>query len=364
MAIECDPKSLAEAAKCYCFNEPASRAAMLYLLNQISGLNLTPKQLAENSKCFCMNERESNAAITYLLCQNAGGGTGSCAALSGSGDPTGTTTPQFIGQLYHDTTADTYYRSTGLTAADWVAISGGGGACDLVLGPDPTVCNTFFGPECTDANLTYTLPSLVTNNGLTDFSFDAQVTRISMPAFVTNVGDFSVNGLLLLTTLDLPLLRVVGGKFKAANCPSLSTLNIPSLVSVGSSFEIDSCPALTIPLPNLTTVTGGFSAPSISATVLNLPSLVTVGGTFDVSSSGLITLVVPNWIPTNGTSMFFNPAALSATSVELILRRCVLAGVTTCVIDLSGGTNAGLASLNAQGQADAATLGAQLTINP
>jgi len=62
--------------------------------------------------------------------------------------------------------------------------------------------------------------------------------------------------------------------------------------------------------------------------------------------------------------MDFGSCALSPTSVELILRRCILAGVTTCTIYLAGGTNAGTASLNAQGQADVATLGAQVTMNP
>lgn len=48
-----------------------------------------------------------------------------CEMLSGAGDPTGVTTPEFVGQLYHDTGADTYYRSTGLTSADWTVISSG-----------------------------------------------------------------------------------------------------------------------------------------------------------------------------------------------------------------------------------------------
>ena len=69
-------------------------------------------------------------------------------------------------------------------------------------------------------------------------------------------------------------------------------------------------------------------------------------------------------MPTDGGIQVFGNCALNTTSVELILRRCVLAGVTTCTINLSGGTNAGLSSLSAQGQADAATLGTQLTINP
>ena len=69
--IDCDPAAIAEAAKCFCLPEPAARAATLYLLNQISGLNLTPAQLAENSKCFCLNEKASRGAELYLLCQIA-----------------------------------------------------------------------------------------------------------------------------------------------------------------------------------------------------------------------------------------------------------------------------------------------------
>jgi hypothetical protein len=59
--------------------------------------------------------------------------------------------------------------------------------------------------------------------------------------------------------------------------------------------------------------------------------------------------------------------ALNAASIENVLRRCVLAGVTTCTIDLSGGTNAGLASLSVQGQSDYAALvtaGNTMSINP
>ena len=44
---------------------------MLYLLNQISGLNLTPAQLAKNSACFCLNAKASKAAELYLLCSIA-----------------------------------------------------------------------------------------------------------------------------------------------------------------------------------------------------------------------------------------------------------------------------------------------------
>lgn len=64
----CDPATVAKASACFCLEEPAARAAMLYLLNSISGLNLTPAQLAANSKCYCLNAKASKAAELYLLC--------------------------------------------------------------------------------------------------------------------------------------------------------------------------------------------------------------------------------------------------------------------------------------------------------
>ncbi len=69
--ISCDPAAVAKASACFCLEEPAARAAMLYLLNQISGLNLTPAQLAKNSACFCLNAKASKAAELYLLCSIA-----------------------------------------------------------------------------------------------------------------------------------------------------------------------------------------------------------------------------------------------------------------------------------------------------
>lgn len=70
-AISCDPAAVAKASACFCGPEESQRAQMLYLLLQISGLNLTPAQLAEKSKCFCFEEKAGKAAELYLLCQIA-----------------------------------------------------------------------------------------------------------------------------------------------------------------------------------------------------------------------------------------------------------------------------------------------------
>ena len=71
MPVSCEPKSLAEASACFCLKEREADAAMIYLLNQISELNLTPAQLAEASKCYSFDKRTAEAVKTYLLCQIA-----------------------------------------------------------------------------------------------------------------------------------------------------------------------------------------------------------------------------------------------------------------------------------------------------
>lgn len=233
-----------------------------------------PKDLIVGASSFCcIPKGMRDDVIIYLLCQIANGGAspGTCTFQEGAGSPVGSATPAFIGQLYHDTTADAYYRSTGLTAADWTAISGS------------------TPGELTFLSTSYSSFVMTSGNGDTKYSFPNLTT--------------------IATVLDVD------------DSADLKTLDFPVLVTINGDFDPDTC-------PNLTTIN------------------------------------VPNWVPSNGTNILCGGCALNAASVEQILRRCVLAGVTTCTIDLSGGTNAGTASLSAQGQADVATLGAQVTMNP
>ena len=67
------PNQVAIAAGAYQgLSEGQSLAAMVYLLNQISGLNLTPEQIAKNSACYmCSDQGALLAQIVYLLNQIA-----------------------------------------------------------------------------------------------------------------------------------------------------------------------------------------------------------------------------------------------------------------------------------------------------
>lgn len=97
----------------------------------------TISQLAATLRAFGITSvRQMEEITTELLCRmpTAGAINGE---LSGDGDPTGAYFPVFVGQLYHDTTADTYYRSTGLDVYDWILISGGGTCMNLQGAGEP-----------------------------------------------------------------------------------------------------------------------------------------------------------------------------------------------------------------------------------
>lgn len=297
MAITCDPAALASASACYCYDKRTANAVLIYLLAQVAGNTMAPDALARAARCYCIGDAKSrDAVLFYLLCQaaNAGGSTTTCTFLEGDGDPTGVTTPTFIGQLYHDTVADTYYRSTGLTVADWVAIGSGG--VSLLDDPGPMDLIVIGSTVLTGA--------------------------ISLPNLTADLGAEGIGFTL---------------------CNNITSLSFGSLSAISAILFIEANTALL---------------------TFSMPVLVNFAGNFAISNNPLLTTVdLPMWVQADGTSVTFIQNALSADSVEKILRRLVLAGVTTCTIDLSGGTNAGVAALNAQGQADVVTLGAQLTIN-
>lgn len=139
MAISCEPADLASAAKCYaCLSAEERELVKIYLYAVIAAKDdLTAAQLVAAAKCYgCIPPPVRAAVEAYLLCQAANGGeapAAECAMLTGDGDPSGVETPDFEGQLYHDTTGDTWWYSTGTTSADWTEIPVGG-TCENVEG--------------------------------------------------------------------------------------------------------------------------------------------------------------------------------------------------------------------------------------
>lgn len=70
--IDCTPEVLAEAAKCYCFDQQTYRQVVVYLLAQLADLGgLSPDELASRAACYCFPPGDFDKVTTYLLCQIA-----------------------------------------------------------------------------------------------------------------------------------------------------------------------------------------------------------------------------------------------------------------------------------------------------
>lgn len=275
-------------------------------------------ELLREASCFlCAGISTADALIIALLQRIAEGSCGpdtTCEGLSGTGSPVGAQTPDFVDQLYHDTAADEYWRSTGLTNADWTQIVGAPSGVDL-----------FSYNNDTGTDFSSTL--------LTEFTGDFWITGAS------NGSD--------LTSVSFPNLTTVGGFFDLDAHPDLATLDLTSLETVGDGSSgiflgsLDSLPAVN--LPALITNAGSFTVQGMPAMItLNIPNLVTITGNVDCSlNTVLVTVDCSSWVPTNGTTILFTDGALNESSVDLILARCVAnAAFVSGTVALNGGTNA------------------------
>lgn len=212
-------------------------------------------------------------------------------------------------------------------------------------------------------------PVLQTVGDSLHFDSCPNLTSASFPALATVGSRFVCVSSPLLVSVDAPLLVTVSNNIEVGSCASLTTLIFASLASVGGLFDASLCPALTsLNLTSLASVSGNFTLSDAAV----LPSLscpaLTTAGDFYCSGCTLLTSVnLPQIVFQNGQTVDFNGCALDVTSVDQILARAVASGVTTCTIDLSGGSNAGLLALSAQGQSDYAALvlaGNTVTVNP
>ncbi len=160
----------------------------------------------------------------------AGSGSGSCAMQSGAGSPVGTTTPDFVGQLFYDTSANAYYRSTGLTSADWVLISST---------PTPTVV---WAPATEGATWDDAGGAGQTGNYAT-FLANADLTTLSY----LNLDATAITSLSCKNCPELV-------NIQANNCSgpfvTLETVNLAKLITLAAAYsaltgiDVLTCPAL------------------------------------------------------------------------------------------------------------------------
>lgn len=184
---------------------------------------------------------------------------------------------------------------------------------------------------------------------------------LSFPSLQSMVDDFNApNG--GISSISMPSLLTVGGSLIAGGNASLITFSAPALTNVGLLFEIDGSSSLTsLTLTSLSTVGDAFQVENcLALPSLSLPALTSVATDFLAANCFLMTSVtMPNLVFTDGFGVDFSGNAIavgvsaSGTGINGILRRCVASGVTTDIIDLSGGTNA---TPGVSGLADKATL--------
>lgn len=87
-----------------------------------------------------------------------------CTFQEGNGSPVGAKTPNFIGQLYYDTTGHEYWRSTGTTNSDWIFV---GGVSFVTWSPSTAVATWTDG---NGAGQTGDLPTFTANAELSTLS--------------------------------------------------------------------------------------------------------------------------------------------------------------------------------------------------
>lgn len=233
----------------------------------------------------------------------------------------------------------------------------------LIWGPTPETAvdlaasNDSFSTALTSlTGISYTTlsfgnPTHVTNS--VNFATNTTLTDITFRLLesVGNDFNFTTN---VLTSCSAPLLQTVGGNVNFGSSSNLISLMFPLLVSIGGDLTLSNSPNLvSLTVTSLISVAGGCDFETNNLATLDLPELVTSGAGLSANGSPVVSFSAPKWVPTDGASITFIGCALNETSVNHILSRCVAAGLTTSIINLSGGTSA---APSGQGILDKATL--------
>lgn len=228
-------------------------------------------------------------------------------------------TPDFVGQIYKDTTTGNLWRANSLTAGDWTL-------------------------ELQNSKIQW-LPK--------------SIEILHASGFIT-LWDNSValQGITNLTLLNSTFQEAL----YIDSAEELQTLSIPNLTACvdTAEFTVSNCDVLTsISAPNLLTVDGnGFSISGNQAlTSVTLTSFIhgAVGRAVSIQQCPLLTsLSLPALVPVNGATHNFVGNGLDAASVNGLLARFVAnAAYVSGTIGLNGGTNS---APTGQGIADVATL--------
>lgn len=199
------------------------------------------------------------------------------------------------------------------------------------------------------------------------------ITTLDLPSLSQvglTLGSLVFNTNPNLSSVNVPLLQSVSDSILCGSNPLITLLSFPQLLTVGIDFDLTNNTSMaTLSLPLLQSIGNDFTGPGCSVlTTLSLPSLTTIGNDLIFGDCTILSsFSAPNWLPTNGKQINFQNCALDEPSIGRIFARCVAAGVTTCIISVNGGTNAGQATWTIPTQNDFIALtvaGNTIVFNP
>lgn len=345
--MNCDPQSLSAAAKCFEMYSPqehrAMRIVLLCAFLNSQKLDCTPQALADASKCVFekLSSGDADSVETYLTCQvaSAGGG-GTCVNQFGDiPNPNGILTPAFVGQIYVQNGGESVWEAGSLLNNSWTKIaSAATNATGSATNPNGSVTPAFVGQafvSTTDGSI-WQAGSLLNNSWVI----------ISLGIIMKNAdilgGNVSINQMPDTTYVLLAGIINTTGDLNFGSCPNLISFSAPDLLTIDGQFVIDNSPLLVnVNVPLLTGISNGISLSTSSGLInIDFPSLASTVGDFNFSNcTALTTITLPLWIPSDSYIYNFGFCNLDATSVNLILHRCALAGLSNATIFLDGGTN-------------------------
>jgi hypothetical protein len=182
------------------------------------------------------------------------------------------------------------------------------------------------------------------------------VTSISI-RHTTNEGGYYISDADELLTLTLDnLTSVSAGDIDIRNCNALTAISLPLLASCPTISFQNNLALTELDLPLLTTVSAFITiSGNTLMTSVSMPLLTNIVNNLAMhNNTSLADVDLSSCIPANGKNMVFSGGALTVTSVNHILARCVAnAAYISGTVDTSGGTSAAPAG---QGILDKATL--------
>lgn len=189
---------------------------------------------------------------------------------------------------------------------------------------------------------TATFPSLTTiaATGGVSFSSCPNLHTVEFPVLVT-AGAISLQGSTALESVEFPLLEEVYDQLDFRGCTVLTTRYLDNLVTAGVIYYGDNNALEEIEFPALVSVGAITGTIMPVLTDVELPSLTSCDYLDFQTCPVLVNVDMPVLVSVSGSTQMlrFLDCALNADSVNNILARAVAAGMTTGIIDLSGGTS-------------------------